>query len=102
MLTDRDISTLYVQVVIVKALHSPPLVRGGPGAKRRGRGRTIVQIENEKKGNLLPGGCLSAAKAGGLIFRHKAQLSIKIKPEILPDLFPSCSAWFLQYPGIHS
>jgi hypothetical protein len=39
--------------------NQPPLVRGGPGAKRRGRGRTIVQVENELNGHLLSGRCPS-------------------------------------------
>ena len=36
------------------AAHQPPLVRGGPGAKRRGRGCTLVSIESELKGKHMP------------------------------------------------
>ena len=76
-----DLFRLYPYKSLFKP-SPPPLVRAGPGAKRRGRGCTIVQVENEINGN-LPREGLNEVKAGGLLQRSFNSACVK-SPYILP------------------
>ena len=77
-----DLFRLYPYKSLPFKPSPPPLVRAGPGAKRRGRGCTIVQVENEINGN-LPREGVNEVKAGRLLQRSFDNACVK-SPYILP------------------